>query len=280
MESNEPELDTERRSLGADGEQDCPTIRQLLLDHITIDTTVQARAEMLGDDIIEEYAAAMRAGDRFAPLVVYQHGETYILADGFTRHAAATRAEITTIDCEVREGTLRDAKLFAVGANATHGRPRSAADKRHAVLKMLEDTEWSKWSDRRIAQLCRVSHQLVGEVRSATGRATSEVTYKGRYGVRKMKVGKIGKAAESIEAAVGAVSLIDGVADVGELGQVYAVQTSARTRRSPCWQNLQDSSSRAFTMTNETSRSPSARMTPICCAVYELAPRRPFELSP
>jgi hypothetical protein len=69
--------------------------------------------------------------------------------------------------------------LYAFGANASHGRPRSAADKRSAVLKMLADDTWCHWSNNRIAQLCHVSHQLVGEVRSATCRATSQVTYQG-----------------------------------------------------------------------------------------------------
>jgi ParB-like chromosome segregation protein Spo0J len=74
-----------------------------------------------------------REGDEFPPLAVFQEGDTYILADGFTRHTAAKRAGRTSINCEVRAGGLRDAMLFAAGANATHGRPRSTADKHCAV---------------------------------------------------------------------------------------------------------------------------------------------------
>ena len=177
----------------ATGEHDRPLVCQLALDDITVDETVQARAQMLGEDVVEEYAADMREGDEFPALVVFQRGGTYVLADGFTRHAAAKRAEFTTFKCIVRAGDLRDAMLFAFSANASHGRPRSAADKRSAVLKMLADDAWSQWSNQTIARLCRVSHQLVGEVRKATGRATSHVTYQGRYGVGTMNTGRIGK---------------------------------------------------------------------------------------
>ena len=148
------------------GEHDRPLVRRLALDDITIDETVQARAQMLGEDVVEEYTAAMREGDEFPPLVVFQQGGTYVVADGFTRHAAAKRAGLTAFECVVHAGGLRDATLYAIGANASHGRPRSAADKRSAVLKLLADDAWCRWSSHRIAQLCRVSHQLVLELRS------------------------------------------------------------------------------------------------------------------
>jgi hypothetical protein len=232
-------------------EHDRPVVRALALCDITVDETVQARAQMLSEDVVEEYAAAMREGDKFPALVVFQQGGTYVLADGFTRYAAAKRAALTTLECVVHAGGLRDAMLYAFGANASHGRPRSTADKRSAVLKMLADDTWCRWSNNRIAQLCRVSHQLVGEVRSATCRATSEVTYQGRYGVGTMNIGGIGKppkdsglaepsdslpanvnknktdaisrTAASVETASATVSLTDKSA-VDDEGQVYADQ--------------------------------------------------------
>ena len=44
--------------------------------------------------------------------------------------APPTRAEIAA---DVRQGTRRDALLFAAGANSSHGLSRTTADKRRAI---------------------------------------------------------------------------------------------------------------------------------------------------
>jgi predicted RNase H-like nuclease (RuvC/YqgF family) len=74
----------------------------------------------------------------------------------------------------VREGTLRDAILFSFSANGTHGLRRTAADKRKAVMAMLEDIEWQDWSDREIARQCCVSHPFVSAIRKEMGADKSE----------------------------------------------------------------------------------------------------------
>jgi ParB-like chromosome segregation protein Spo0J len=81
----------------------------------------------------------MRDGAQFPPLVVLHDGEAYWLAEGFHRFNAAREAELETIACEVRSGSLRDAILHSAGANATHGLRRTNADKRRAVSILLED---------------------------------------------------------------------------------------------------------------------------------------------
>lgn len=68
----------------------------------------------------------------------------------------------------MRAGTRRDAILYAVGANATHGLPRSNADKRRAVETMLRDEEWVVWSDREIARRTQTSAPFVAKVREET----------------------------------------------------------------------------------------------------------------
>ena len=55
--------------------------------------------------------------------------------------------------------------LYAVGANASHGLRRTNTDKRRAVVRLLRDYEWSKWSDREIARRCGVANSFVGNVR-------------------------------------------------------------------------------------------------------------------
>lgn len=135
------------------------------VDPETLNTSggTQPRAE-LSETTIEEYAEAMKRGDKFPPAVVFCDGEDYWLAAGFHRHAAAIKAEQELL-VEIRQGTRRDAILFSVGENATHGLRRTNADKRRAVETLLRDEEWSKWSDRKIATQCGVSHVFAGTVR-------------------------------------------------------------------------------------------------------------------
>jgi len=115
--------------------------------------------------VVNEYAEAMKAGSEFPPVVVFHDGETHWLADGYHRHAAATSAKAETITADVRQGALRDAVLYAAGANATHGLRRTNDDKRRAVETLLRDAEWSQWSDNEIARRCGVSQPFVSAQR-------------------------------------------------------------------------------------------------------------------
>lgn len=138
---------------------------EVKLASIRLDGGTQPRAE-LREDVIEDYAEAMRAGAVFPPVVVYFDGEAYWLADGFHRVKAARRAGRSVIAAEVRQGTRRDAVLHSVGVNSDHGLRRTNADKRRAVTTMLLDEEWGKWSQTKIAEHCRVSREYVSRVRA------------------------------------------------------------------------------------------------------------------
>lgn len=50
-------------------------------------------------------------------------------------------------------------------ADATHGTPRTQADVRRAILAMLNDPEWSNWSDREIAKRVGCSTPTVSKYR-------------------------------------------------------------------------------------------------------------------
>lgn len=156
---------------------------------IRTDGGTQARAA-LDPATVAEYVEAMRellyaqnGMERIPPIVVFHDGAAYWLADGFHRLAAyqqlqqeARPAPPQTIRADVRQGTRRDAVLYAAGANADHGLRRSAADKERAVLALLQDEEWGQWSDREIARRCKVSHEFVATVakrHDLTGRASS-----------------------------------------------------------------------------------------------------------
>ena len=136
------------------------------IDLAEIQSVDSAQMRVAGTDLgtVADYADAMKAGATFPPIIVYHDGETYWPADGFHRIAAARKINAMTILAEVREGGQRDAMLFAVGANATHGLPRSQKDKRNAVETLLRDPEWNKWSDREIAKHANVDHKTVGKI--------------------------------------------------------------------------------------------------------------------
>lgn len=137
-----------------------PTL-PLQIDIIRIDGGTQPR-EAIDEQLVAEYAESV--GD-LPPMVVFNDGADYWLADGFHRWHAYRKAGFTTVSCDVRKGTCRDAVLYSVGANAEHGKRRTNADKRKAVQTLLNDAEWSKWSDRAIAKACRVGADLVATVR-------------------------------------------------------------------------------------------------------------------
>ncbi len=137
----------------------------LLLDTIGVDDQVQARAE-INSAVVEEYAEAMNAGTKFPPLIVFKNdGSQCVLADGFHRYYAAVAAGINAFECDVHSGGKRDAILYAVGANTAHGLRRTNTDKRCAVMALLNDAEWAKWSDNEVARRCGVSQPFVSEMR-------------------------------------------------------------------------------------------------------------------
>jgi hypothetical protein len=124
----------------------------------------QMRVQM-HPETVADYAADMLDGAVFPPVVLYRDGADYWLADGFHRVEAARKIDRKEIEAEIRDGTVRDAILHGIGANATHGLRRTQADKRRAVERLLTDPEWAAWSDRKIAELAKVDHKTVGKIR-------------------------------------------------------------------------------------------------------------------
>lgn len=153
---------------------------KIKLSDIRIDGGTQPRSE-IDYDIVAEYSTAMTDGASFPPVVVFNDGANYWLADGFHRYHASKKIDYLEIDAEVKSGTKRDAILYSVSANDKHGLRRSNADKRKAVLTLLEDEEWREWSDREIARQCAVDHKTVSRYRNETGGEIPQVR-KGRDG--------------------------------------------------------------------------------------------------
>ena len=183
-----------------DNHREHPTARACSLqvipiDKLRLDGGTQPRAE-INLVIVNEYAEAMTEGATFPPITVFFDGADYWVGDGFHRYHAARQNGFLEIEADVRTGTQRDAVLFAVGANAAHGMRRTPADKRRAVLTLLDDGEWSARSNPWIAKQCAVSEHLVRSLRpsrSEEERPTAR-TYTDKHGnIAVMNVEKIGK---------------------------------------------------------------------------------------
>lgn len=175
---------------------------RLPINSIRIDGGTQPRAST-DQGTVSDYRDALQAGAKFPPVVVFHDGTDYWLADGFHRHAAHIMRALPEIDADVRQGTRRDAVLYSVGANSSHGLRRTNEDKRRAVLTLLRDDEWAKWSDREIARRAGVTHPYVSAIRSSLETVTSDAeprTYTTKHGTTAtMSVAKIGKPANDNE---------------------------------------------------------------------------------
>lgn len=134
------------------------------LDEISIDGGTQQR-ERIDVDVVSDYAEAMINGEKFPPITLFYDGVTHWPGDGFHRYHASRKAEMLDILAVVHKGTLRDAILFSTSANGRHGLRPTPGDKRKAVTTLLKDSEWTKWSDRAIAEHCHVSHTFVSKLR-------------------------------------------------------------------------------------------------------------------
>lgn len=140
---------------------------------LRLDGGTQSRAAM-DDAAIAEYTEAIRQGATLPPLIAYFDGVDFWLADGFHRYHAYHAAGVEEVLAEVRTGSKRDAVLYSVGANASHGLRRTNADKRRAVETLLADAEWAAWSDREIARRCCVHHDMVAVARKSLADSASE----------------------------------------------------------------------------------------------------------
>lgn len=121
----------------------------------------------LNQDAVDRYGEA----DDLPPVEVYAGGGKNYLSDGRHRIATALAGGAKKILCRVHkcedaDAALTLARLAAFGANSSHGLPRSPDDKRACIKACLALPEYADKSDRHVAELCKVSKWLVGQVRA------------------------------------------------------------------------------------------------------------------
>ena len=196
--------------------------QSLALNLIDIYGGTQTRVST-NDDAIESYAAEMERGAEFPPITIFYDGSAYWLADGFHRLLAVKRNGGTAIDADVQPGSRTDALRYALGANATNGLYRTNADKRNVADIALR--EWPELSNAFLADVCKVSGELVRTVRSeltksgeiekperVTGRDGKEYP----TGVERKERGKTEKSSDEESGGGGGFS--KGKADFGATG--------------------------------------------------------------
>ncbi|MBX3044866.1 MAG: ParB-like nuclease domain-containing protein [Ignavibacteriae bacterium] len=178
-------------------------IKKININDLVKDRRFQNR-EKLDYETVEEYAELMRQGVKFPPLTVVFDSTNYYITDGYHRYFAHIKALISEVECEIIEGTERDAILLACSANSVHGLKRTNADKRKAVLTLLNDDEWKEYSDVKIAELCNVHQTFVLKIRHELKELTYDIisdnskpavkTYINKHGqTAQMNVSNIGK---------------------------------------------------------------------------------------
>ena len=102
------------------------------LARLVLDAGTQVRAA-IKPRVVELYARALAHGHRFPRVVVFRVDGCDILSDGFHRVYACRRAGRSTIEADVRNGTLDDALWFALGATRASGARAHPGDKRCAL---------------------------------------------------------------------------------------------------------------------------------------------------
>ena len=186
---------------------------KIKLSDIRTDGGTQSR-ELISETTVQEYTEAHLNGATFPPIEVFDDGVNKWLVDGFHRYFMYMRGGVKEVDAVVHKGTNRDAVLFSLGVNDKHGLQRTNADKRKSVLTALNDIEWQDLSDRKIAEICRVSHAFVGKVKASlkTERPTlKEVTTKDGK-TKQMETKNIGKKAEE-PSEVNTLKTLDAMVD-------------------------------------------------------------------
>jgi uncharacterized ParB-like nuclease family protein len=140
---------------------------------------------------ITKYAKAMADGAVFPPIVIFEVDGQLILADGYHRHAAYQKLGIEKIAADVRMGTMDDALLAAVRADAHDGLKRTPADKEKAVRALLSSARWREMSDREIGREANVSQPYVSKLRKSINRTDNVISSNGTR--METRMGKDGK---------------------------------------------------------------------------------------
>lgn len=157
------------------------------LAEIVIDEDTQQR-ECIDLAMVAEYAESIQCGAKFPAVTVFFDGAQYWLADGYHRYHAHKSSGIDNIEADINDGTKDDAVMFSFGANGTHGKRLTNADKNKNVRKAISFHRTKDLSDRDIAKICHVTHPFVSKIRKEVVTVTTQENKPLNNKVKKIEV--------------------------------------------------------------------------------------------
>lgn len=142
-----------------------------LIDHEDLSTQMR---ECTDDDLVADYAKAMRNGQKFDPIQIMSKGdERYVVIDGHHRIRAHYKAKpkarnIDAVVLPLTDGVTpkRSAIDAALTVNEKHGKRLTNADKRNKCRRvwLLDVDSWEQ-GDREVGRIAGVDHKTASSVR-------------------------------------------------------------------------------------------------------------------
>jgi ParB-like chromosome segregation protein Spo0J len=139
------------------GSDEAPIVRSVPIASLRIECRYRSGLNL------EHIAALTECDVSLPPILVAKWDLTVI--DGAHRVEAARRQGRDEIDCELFEGSERDAFVESIRRNAQHGMPLTLDERRRAAARIL--CSHPEWSDRMIGATCALSRGAVGRIRAA-----------------------------------------------------------------------------------------------------------------
>lgn len=165
-----PNTKRRRFDMTKTSKEESRNVQRLNFEDIRMD--IQTRVK-LSDTVVKQYAKLMKGDEKkevapvqFPLMVVYKDANgSYYLADGYHRIEAMKLNGVKEADFEVKLGSKKDAIIYNITANVSHGLRMTNKDKKNAVLRLLSLEGSEKLSAREIAKICGVDHKTVTKYR-------------------------------------------------------------------------------------------------------------------
>jgi ParB-like chromosome segregation protein Spo0J len=134
----------------------------LLVETVPIDSLTLGYSPRLNGENMDHILLLAEYPSNLPPIVV--HRNSMCVIDGVHRLRAVMLSGRKTIEVRFFDGNERDAFVFAVQANITHGLPLSQLDRKAAAERIV--ASHPEWSDRAISLTVGLAAKTVAEIRS------------------------------------------------------------------------------------------------------------------